>query len=236
MRSFYIKGLSLLVILFFAIFYPSYLISFFTYGFSPVKVYHLLWFITVLILLKRFIPKFNKKINLGKIYGRNFVMAGEDNPSKKRRLIDYVKKVNAGAIRTAVYWIALLLTIGFWKLAGLLDTMWLLIIVFFFIFMDQFCITVWCPFQAIIGNKCCNTCRINNWGYLMAFSPMVYIPSFWTYSILALSVLAIIQWEYIFYRHPERFYELYNANLMCRNCSKRCKRREKKRSNEPGLD
>jgi len=91
--------------------------------------------------------------------------------------------------------------------------------------MDEFCATIWCPFQAIIDNKCCNTCRINNWGYIMAFSPMIFIPSFWTYSILFLSILAIVQWEYLYHRHPERFFELYNAGLMCKNCVKKCKKR-----------
>ncbi|MCX5804553.1 MAG: hypothetical protein NT010_00585 [Proteobacteria bacterium] len=219
-----VKGGVLAISLVLAICYPHILVKSFTYDFSLFKVYHVLWLLAVLILIKRFIPRMNPKINLGKIYGRNYVQAGEDSSAKQQRLADYIKKMNFGAMRSAIYWTLLVLDIGFWWVAGLLDPMWLIIIVIFFIFMDQFCITVWCPFKTIIQNKCCNTCRINNWGYLMAFSPLIFIPSFWTYSILFLSVIIIIQWEYLYYKHPERFYELYNAKLMCKNCVNRCKK------------
>jgi len=220
-----IKGLISLVLLFFAIFNPEILTRLFTYKILFFRIYHVLWLLVILILIKRLVPKINSRINLGKIYERNFLPAGEDNPKKQNKLKAYAKKMNFGAIRTAIYWTALVLMMGFWHIAGMLDTMWLCIIVGFFIFMDEFCATVWCPFQEIVQNKCCNTCRINNWGYLMAFSPLVYAPSFWTYSILVLSAAIIVQWEYIFYRYPERFYELYNANLMCKNCVKKCRKR-----------
>jgi len=221
-RKLSVKGGILIISLFLAIFYPNVLVEFFTYGLPFFKIYHMLWLLVVLILIKRLIPGLNPKINLGKIYGRNYIHAGGDSSAKKKRLADYIKKMNFGAIRSAIYWTLLVLDIGFWYVAGLLDPVWLIVIVIFFIFMDQFCITVWCPFKTIIQNKCCNTCRINNWGYLMAFSPLIFIHSFWTYSILFLSVVIIVQWEYIYYKHPERFYELYNAKLMCKNCLNKC--------------
>ncbi len=55
--------------------------------------------------------------------------------------------------------------------------------------------TVFCPFKWLAGGKCCSTCRINNWGYLMAFSPS-FVQSFLT-SIVALSIIVAIQWEYL---------------------------------------
>jgi hypothetical protein len=219
-----VKGGVLAISLVLAICCPQVLVKSFTYGFSLFKIYHVLWILVVLILVKRLIPGLNPKINLGKIYGRNYIQAGEDNSVKQKKLADYIKRMNFGAMRSAIYWTLLVLDIGFWWVAGLLDPMWLIIIVIFFIFMDQFCITVWCPFKAIIQNKCCNTCRINNWGYLMAFSPLIFIPSFWTYSILFMSIVIIVQWEYLYYKHPERFYELYNAKLMCKNCVNKCKK------------
>ncbi|HOJ43846.1 MAG TPA: hypothetical protein PLW88_00545 [Syntrophorhabdaceae bacterium] len=221
-----IKGAVLIFSFLMAIINPDILKRFFTYSiFSSIKTYHILWLLTVLILLKRFIPSLNKKINLGKIYSKNYKEAGPDSPSKRERLLKYKRKIDNGAIRSAVYWVLLVLTMWLWRKAQLLSDLWIFIIVIFFIFMDEFCATIWCPFQAIISNKCCNTCRINNWGYLMAFSPMIFIQSFWTYSILMLSVLAIVQWEYLYHKHPERFYELYNANLMCKNCTKKCRKR-----------
>jgi hypothetical protein len=221
-RKLYLKGAILVISLVLAICYPRVLLKSFTYGLPFLKVYHVLWFIVILILIKRLIPRLNQKINLGKIYERNYIQAGEDSSAKRKRLEDYIKKMNFGAIRSAIYWTLLVLDIGFWHISGLLKPMWLIVIVIFFIFMDQFCITVWCPFKTIIQNKCCNTCRINNWGYLMAFSPLIFMPSFWTYSILFLSVVIIIQWEYLYHKYPERFYELYNAKLMCKNCVNKC--------------
>ena len=221
-RKLSIKGGVLAISLVLSICCPHILVRFFTYGIFSLKVYHILWFLTVLVLIKRLIPRMNPKINLGKIYARNYIQVGADSNAKQKKLIDYIKKMNFGAVRSAVYWTLLVLDIGFWYISGLLDPVWLIIIVIFFIFMDQFCITVWCPFKAIIQNKCCSTCRINNWGYLMAFSPLIFIHSFWTYSILFLSVIIFVQWEYLYYKHPERFYELYNTRLMCKNCANKC--------------
>lgn len=218
-----LEGAVLLASLVCALFYPESLVALFTFKLSFFMVFHLLWCIAVLILMKRFIPQFNTKISLGKIFKRNYSRAGDDSPSKQEKLKDYIRKINAGAIRTAVYWTILVLVMGLLYYLNILNKMALFIIVIFFIFMDQFCISIWCPFKWLIKNKCCNTCRINNWGYLMAFSPLILIPSFWTYSILFLSILTIVQWEYLFYTYPERFYELYNANLMCKNCKKKCR-------------
>jgi len=217
------KGLLLLSTFILWIVSPDFLIKVFTYKIFSIQFFHVLWFVVILILFKRFVPYFNPKPSLGKIYGRNYFQAGENTPSKQDKLQKFKVKMNQGAIRVAVYWTLLVFTIGIFYYINIINKMALFIIVIFFIFMDQFCASVWCPFQWIIKNKCCNTCRINNWGYLMAFSPLVFIPSFWTYSIILLSLAAILQWEYLFYKHPERFYEVFNANLMCKRCKTKCR-------------
>jgi hypothetical protein len=212
-----------------AIFRPEWLVSFFTFPIFFFRVYHVLWLMAILILFKRFIPRLNPKMSLGKIYARNFLSAGEITPPREKRYRESKRKADSGAMRSAIYWILLVLTIGFWRKAGMLSDTWIYIIVLFFVFMDQFCSTLFCPFMWLAQSKCCNTCRINNWGYMMAFSPMIYIPSFWTYSILFMSAATLIQWEFLYLRHPERFYEQYNANLMCKNCKRKvCKRTGKK--------
>jgi len=224
------KGFLLLATLTLAIISPDVLLTVFTYNIFSLQFFHILWSIVILILIKRFIPALNPKPSLGKIYSRNYAAAGDNSVSKQHKLKEFKEKMNRGAIRVAVYWTVLVLIIGVLYYTRIINMLALFIIVIFFIFMDQFCISVWCPFQWIIDNKCCTTCRINNWGYLMAFSPLIFIPSFWTYSIIGLSVIAIIQWEYIFYRHPERFYELFNANLMCKHCTMQCSRVRTRRS------
>jgi hypothetical protein len=203
------------------------LVRAFTFDLGFFRVYHVLWLAAFLVILKRFIPAMNPKMNLGKIYAANYVQTGEDTAPKRERLKRYVRKVNVGAVRSAIYWTLAVLFVGVLWYFGFFDRTMLFVTVVFFIFMDQFCISVWCPFTWIIGHKCCVTCRINNWGYLMAFSPLVYMPSFWTYSILLLSGATVVHWEYLFRKHPERFYELYNANLMCKNCRRPCRTRKK---------
>ncbi|HVN96926.1 MAG TPA: hypothetical protein VMT62_10885 [Syntrophorhabdaceae bacterium] len=222
-----LKGVAVVAVGLSAIFCPHTLVFLFTFPvLSSLKVYHILWFLSMAVFVKRMTPRFNAKMSSGKIFGRNFVSsANEDTGRRKAKFLIAKRKTDSGAIRSGLYWILLLLVMWMWRRVGILPDVWLYVIVLFFVFMDQFCITVFCPFQWLMRNKCCNTCRINNWGYCMAFSPFVFIPTFWTYSILLFSVASLVQWEYLYLRHPERFYDIYNANLMCKNCRTQCRRK-----------
>jgi len=221
-----VEGLAVVIAGLFAIYRPDLLVSLFAYPLLVfLKVYHVLWLATIYILVKRMIPGLNKKMSLGKIFARNFVGTGEDTDRKRMGFQKSKRKADSGALRSAMYWILLLLVMWMWRVAGILPDVWLYIVVLFFIFMDQFCITVFCPFQWLMRNKCCSTCRINNWGYCMAFSPLIFVATFWTYSIIFLSIVNLFIWEYLYYKHPERFSEIYNARLMCKNCETHCKRK-----------
>jgi hypothetical protein len=221
-----IKSIITAVCLVMAIAHPDLLVRAFTRQVSFFKVYHMVWLAIVLLLVKRMVPAWNSKISMGKIFERHYGRPRAADSAKQEKLREklagYVHRMNVGAFRTAVYWLVAVLFVGLLYYTGALNRMWLVLTVVFFIFMDQFCVSAWCVFKWIIGNKCCNTCRINNWGYLMAFSTLVYIPSFFTYSILFMSALVVIQWEYLFHKYPERFYELCNLNLQCKNCSRDC--------------
>ena len=223
-----IKGAVVIAAGLFAIFSPRLISLFALPAGSPVKIYHILWALTILILVKRMVPALNKKMTSGKIYGKNFSAADVDEEKVRHGFAKIKKTADSGAARSALYWLLLLADMWLWRHVGILPDVWIYVIVIFFIFMDQFCITVFCPFKWLIKNKCCNACRINNWGYLMAFSPLVFIPTFWTYSIVALSIINVVQWEVLYFLHPERFSDIYNANLRCRNCKVRCKREQAK--------
>ena len=222
-----IKGSVTAMILVLAIRWPEILVGTFTDPIFFFKVYHVIWLMTMWALIKRMIPHWNSKISMGKIFERHYSASQIENPGKKEKfqgkLADYTHRMNVGAVKTAIYWLLAVLFVGILYYAGVLNRMWLMLTVVFFIFMDQFCVSVWCVFKWIVGNKCCNTCRISNWGHLMAFSTLVFVPSFWTYSVLIMSSIVVIQWEYLYAKHPERFYELYNVNLQCRNCDGICK-------------
>jgi len=222
-----IKGLITALILVLAIWRPEILVGTFTYQILFLKIYHVIWAMIMWLLIKRMVPRVNSKISMGKIFEKHYSAASAGDSARhekfQAKLADYTHRMNVGAVKTAIYWLLAVLFVGLLFHTGVLNRMWVILTVVFFIFMDQFCVSVWCVFKWIIGNKCCNTCRINNWGYLMAFSTLVFVPSFWTYSVLAMSVIVVIQWEYLYARHPERFYELYNTNLQCRNCDGICK-------------
>ena len=225
-----VKGLMLVLCLLISLRDPDLLAGFFTRRIAFFNVYHLFWLAVVLVLLKRMAPGLNRKVTSGKIFADNCVPGMARTPDREERFRSYIEKVNRGALKTAVYWVLVILVTGGLYYLDVFGTAGLFIVVVFFVFMDQFCVTVWCPFEWLIGTKCCNSCRINNWGYLMAFLPLVYFPSFWTWSVVLLSGAVVAQWEYLFYKHPERFFEEYNACLMCRNCPAKCGKRKAKTS------
>jgi hypothetical protein len=67
-------------------------------------------------------------------------------------------------------------------------------------------------------NKCCVTCQIYNWDYPMMFLPLIFIPNFYTWSLLGLSLALVIEWEILKKLYPERFLERTNCSLSCENC------------------
>jgi hypothetical protein len=220
-RKLLAKGAVLIISLYLALVSPDLLRGFFTYSFGGLHTYHILWFGVMLVLAKRLFPRFNGKISSGKAFSRNYRFSGEDSTVKREKLQRLKGRVDAGALQSALYWTGVIIGTGLLHYLGAIPTLWLFVISLFFVFMDQFCITVWCPFQWLMKNKCCSTCRINNWGYFMAFSPLLFAPSVWTYSIIGLSIILIIQWEYLYKRYPERFSAVYNASLTCRNCTRK---------------
>ena len=102
----------------------------------------------------------------------------------------------------------------------------------FFFLCDYICILVFCPFQTcIMKNKCCVNCRIYDWGHFMMFTPMLFIPNFYSWSLFFTACVVLIRWEVVYAAHPERFWSGSNQILQCANCKdKTCqvKRRVRK--------
>ncbi|MEN6615838.1 MAG: hypothetical protein ABFD12_04725 [Syntrophorhabdus sp.] len=222
-RKLWIKAGIVVFIGLIAIFRPDILKDVFFFPLAGmIKTYHILWAAAVIILIKRMLPGFNKKISSRKIFGRYFRDPDHSPPKRDEIFVRLKRAADRGALKSAFYWLLLVADMALWRMVGMLNDTWVYIIVLFFVFMDQFCVSVVCPFKLLAHGKCCSTCRINNWGYLMAFSPLIFIQSFWTWSIVSLSAIVLIQWEYLYYRYPERFFETHNAALMCRNCVVEC--------------
>ena len=80
-------------------------------------------------------------------------------------------------------------------------------------------------------NKCCGTCRIYNWDYAMMFTPLLFVPGYYSWTLLGASLILLLRWEVAVYLHPERFSEATNACLACQNCpEKLCQHKRQLRS------
>lgn len=84
---------------------------------------------------------------------------------------------------------------------------------------DMVSILFFCPFQTwFIKNRCCTDCRIYNWDFAMMFTPLIFLPHLYTYSLFGVALVLLVVWEVSYKLHPERFSENTNANLSCENC------------------
>lgn len=216
------RGLALILAFALIIFYQNLFISIFTRDILFFKTYHLVWAVVMIYLIAMLIPRHSSKnIGAGKAFARNY----KENSAKISgdKLKKFTRKANAGAKKIALFWLALLTFIAVLFYSKLLSSYSLILISILFVFLDSVFINFWCPFRVwVMRNKCCNACQIYYWGPILAFSHLVFIVSFWTYSIVFVALLVLIQWEYLHQTHPERFSEIINANLMCDNCKKEC--------------
>ena len=134
-------------------------------------------------------------------------------------LRQYVVSTTKAAYKVFILWGLLIAALGILYYQGILNKIALFMISVFFYVCDLICVLIWCPFRLIMKNKCCTTCRIFNWDHLMMFSPLIFTPSFYCWSLLLLSVSVFIVWELCILIYPERFFEQTNAALQCANCT-----------------
>ena len=81
---------------------------------------------------------------------------------------------------------------------------------------------IWCPFQTfLMKNKCCVSCRIYDWGHMMMFTPMAFLPGFFPRALFLTAALVWIRWELRFAGYPRQFNEESNALLRCSVCGDR---------------
>jgi hypothetical protein len=134
-------------------------------------------------------------------------------------LLEEKRELNKGALLVLFAWIVLNLFIGALYFAGIINQGMLVLISMFYFLSDVICVLIYCPFQKIfMKNRCCVTCRIFNWDSIMLCTPLLFIPSWFSYTLCALALFLLIRWEIVFNRHPERFSERFNLSLRCVGC------------------
>lgn len=182
----------------------------------------LIWLVFVVEMVQRFFPSQVESMGCQKQFRRNFlpdeaVDKAEPLPGERR-----------GVALTVAAWLLLNGAIGGLYFLKLIDQGILLLVSLAYSICDMVCILYFCPFQSwFLKNKCCGTCRIYNWDYAMMFTPLIFIPNLFTWSLLVLALALLAEWEILYARHPERFYELTNRSLRCEHCQEKLCRHKK---------
>lgn len=133
---------------------------------------------------------------------------------------ELVRRANAGALKVAALWIACNGAIAALFYARVIGRSELLLLTLFYFVCDLIAVLVFCPFSRfIMHNKCCMTCRIYDWGAIMAYTPMFFVPSFFSWTLAGLSLLIFIKWEATYARRHELFFEYTCDALSCDKCA-----------------
>ena len=183
----------------------------------------LIWVFFTVGMILRFFPSHTESMGCQKQFKINFIPTETTVPT--------VKTARTTAL-VALAWIALNALIGVLYYTHLIDGGILLLICLFYSVCDMICILFFCPFQTwFMKNKCCGSCRIYNWDYAMMFTPLIFLPGLYTWSLLGLALLLLLVWELSFRLHPERFFEETNTCLTCSHCrEKLCHHKKQLRS------
>lgn len=210
MRSF----LFLLMLVFYVLDRTSVLASFY-------PLLNLVWIFFVADMLLRFFPSKFESMGCQKQFRRNY-----------RPVEPAAKPVNQSWKTTALVagiWIALNALFGVLYFLGIIDKGILILICLAYSVCDIICILFFCPFQAwFMKNRCCTTCRIYNWDFAMMFTPLIFMPGVYYYSLLGCALILLLRWEIAYRMHPERFSDATNACLKCSACtSKLCRHKRR---------
>lgn len=176
---------------------------------------NLIWIVFALEMVARCFPSGIESMGCQKLFARNYIpqpdCGGEDF-----RLSWKVTFAMAAA------WFALNGAIGALYWLGWIDEGILLLVALAYSVCDMICILFFCPFQTwFMKNKCCGTCRIYNWDFAMMFTPLVFVKHPYTWSLLGIALVVLLQWEITYRLHPERFYQETNQSLLCANCKEK---------------
>lgn len=173
----------------------------------------LIWLVYAAEMICRFFPSRLESPGCQKQFKRNFRPTEETQP---------ILPARKGTVTVALVWLALNAVIGVLYFTHIIDVGILLLISLFYGVCDMICILFFCPFQMwFMKNRCCTVCRIYNWDFAMMFTPLLFIPHTYTWSLLAMSLTILLRWELTLWLRPERFAENTNACLSCKNCDEK---------------
>lgn len=181
----------------------------------------IIWLFLFAVLTQKLFPLKSESIGSRKHFSKYFTPVSEVYEKPKA---PYEKR----AVLVALVWIAANGVLGVLYKIGLFNSSIMLLITMLYAVGDMVCVIFYCPFQQILGNRCCATCRIYNWDSVMMVTPLIFVKNVWTTALVIIAVATLIRWEYSVHKHTERFSDKTNLSLKCANCpEKYCTRRVK---------
>ena len=172
-----------------------------------------IWIVFAVEMVFRFFPSELESPGCQKQFARNYIKSGST---------EIVTHDNNAVVLVALIWIVFNGVFGALHMVGVFDDGIMILLCGAYSVCDMICILFFCPFQSwFLKNKCCSACRIYNWDYAMMFTPLFFVRSKYSWSLLALSVALLFRWEITYFRHPERFSEETNEYLRCKNCTEK---------------
>ncbi len=181
-------------------------------GIVPFIVW--LWYIVEMIL--RLFPSGLESMGCEKVFKKNYnPQPVEHEPHNQSAKTTFIVAMVWFALNGAIFALHFI-----WP--EIFDKYFLVIVGLAYGVCDMICILFFCPFQTwFMKNRCCTTCRIYNWDFAMLCTPFIFVPSFYTWSMLLMSLVILIHWEITYKLHPERFSERTNQSLRCQNCTEK---------------
>lgn len=179
-------------------------------GFLPT-VYTLIFSLEILL---RFFPSRLESMGCQKHFKQNYQPRCDiDRKALRKRSLKLVYPV-------LIFWISLNGVIFALYFCGIIDWGMLVLVSLAYSICDMICILFFCPFQTwMMKNKCCGSCRIYNWDFIMMFTPLIFFRHPLAYILVGLSLLLLLRWELGAYYTPERYFEDCNSMLSCANCT-----------------
>lgn len=200
------------------------------FDFSKLSPLHLLWLIWMVDMILQLIPvKGAMPLGSQKYFKSRFKPAAEFNAEKLRA---YINEMTKSAYKVFIVWSAALLVMGVLYAFGVINAQHLFLVSVAFYVCDLICVLIWCPFRLLMRTRCCTSCRIFNWDHLMMFSPLIFVGSFFSYSLVIMAFAIWLIWEVSVMMHPERFWDKSNCSLKCSECTDKlctqfCKRQKR---------
>ena len=158
-------------------------------GYDSVWIWIAALAIYAVEMVLRCFPSDYESMGCQKQFKKNFM---PNKPFDKKALRQDSYKSTVPVI---IFWtLPNLLFIWLYK-QGIFDWGIMVLLSIFYSVCDMVCILFFCPFQTwLMKNKCCNTCRIYNWDYIMMFTPLLVVDNSYAKCLVALSLLLLIRW------------------------------------------